>query len=184
MSENMQIEKRYMERCGWSRIIESDFSHRFIDTDEFVGAVGLLHLKRVKNPLDIIYGIKTVRIVDNDYYWLQLAPQNKNWWLTVMFDDNKELVQFYFDITLENVLLPNGKSYFNDLFLDVVFLPKGQNFLLDEDELNQAIDEGVINKKQYELAKNTADHIIRAFPLRVKQIEKFCNNIFDKILEV
>lgn len=81
-------------------------------------------------------------IVDNGFHWFQFAPQSERWWLTAMFDAAKRLIQFYFDITFENHILPGGESWCRDAYLDVVIDPDGRARLLDEDELAAALAAG------------------------------------------
>ena len=91
-------------------------------------------------------GDRRLQITGKGYSWLQLAPENKNVWATVMFDPDGRLFQGYFDITAQNCVLDGGQSYFVDLYLDVVVL-KGDEKLLfyDEDELEAACREKEIS---------------------------------------
>jgi predicted RNA-binding protein associated with RNAse of E/G family len=38
-----------------------------------------------------------VVLADKDYYWLEIALENENYWLTAMFNPDGEFVQYYFD---------------------------------------------------------------------------------------
>jgi predicted RNA-binding protein associated with RNAse of E/G family len=49
-----------------------------------------------------------------------------------------------------NTILDNGESWFYDLILDIVVLPDGKRFLLDEDELSEALRDNIITRKQYD----------------------------------
>jgi hypothetical protein len=70
-------------------------------------------------------------IVDRGYFWMQLAPKDKKYWLTVMLDAAGDIVSYYFDITDSNVLSGDGDSYFYDLYLDVVLLSSVKDSLIE-----------------------------------------------------
>jgi len=50
--------------------------------------------------------------------------------------------------------------WFDDLFLDIVVLPTGEKLLLDEDELEEALDEGQITPRDSAMAQKTAARLM------------------------
>ncbi|MEA4831236.1 MAG: DUF402 domain-containing protein [Oscillospiraceae bacterium] len=176
----MYIKTRYMARDDWSRIEERRSAYMEAEFFGIKGFAGLLCLDKVKAPL--VKGVPgvDVKIVDNGFRWLQFAPKGEHWWLTVMADERGKIVQYYFDITKENVLCEES-SYFYDLFLDVVALPDGTVVLLDKDELDAALSENIITENEYKLAINTADILIRKIPENIGHLEQFCYKLFDEM---
>lgn len=172
-SGDMVIKKRRMARDSWSRIISREFTHAPIRQAPFGGVMGLLRFTKVSEPLKVMVGDRLVQVVGSGYYWLQIAPEGEHWWLTAMFDPSLRPLEYYFDVTLENHL-DGGESYFDDLFLDVVISPDGSPYLLDEDELDIALSEGVITKEQHTLSHRIADSILAEFPMKINLLEKFC----------
>ena len=78
-----------------------------------------------------------------------------------MLDNQKQLVQYYIDVTKRVKKIDDrGLPYFDDLYLDVVLLPNGEVYVLDEDELEDAYKIGDVTKEEYELAWNTTKWII------------------------
>lgn len=119
----------------------------------FPGIISLIHAEEVYEPI-IKHGTgQCVCILDKGYYWLQLAPRELNYWITVIFDSTQTLIQYCIDVTAENVLLPDGKAYFYDLYLDLIITPDGKMFAMDQDELNDAYYKNHITKEQYEKAQ-------------------------------
>ena len=98
-----------------------------------------------------------------------------------MYNDNKELIQYYIDITKENVISKNGKSYFYDLFLDVVQLSSGKIYLLDEDELLEALKNKLIDKSDYILAYNEANKIKEELEKNKFKPTKMCELYLEKL---
>ncbi|MGF2715920.1 DUF402 domain-containing protein, partial [Bacillus cereus] len=93
-----------------------------------------------------------------------------------MLDNQKQLVQYYIDVTKEFKIDDRGLPYFDDLYLDVVLLPNGEVYVLDEDELEEAYKIGEVTKEEYELAWNTTKWIIAT----IKNRKFYWISILDK----
>ncbi|WP_010199731.1 DUF402 domain-containing protein [Bacillus sp. m3-13] len=152
------LKRRHGDRSEWKRVLERQYTHKFLDTDAFKGYVSLLHIHKVTEPLIVNYKEKRVCIVDDAYMWLQHFPSNEHYSLTTMFDANGEVVQWYIDITNENGV-ENNLPYMDDLFLDIIVLPTGEIIQKDADELEEALTSGTISKVQYQLAWKVAHKI-------------------------
>ncbi len=175
----MQVKKKYMSKENWTRITKRRYKEKSIVENGEKAIVSLLIIDELTESLVKNYGNSiSVKIVDNGYYWLQVAVENKNYWITAMYDENKDLVQYYIDITLKNVLYEENTPYYYDLFLDIVMLKDGTIILLDEDELKQALKENVIKKEQYEFAYNTANKIMLELLKNKDKLDSFCNKYF------
>jgi predicted RNA-binding protein associated with RNAse of E/G family len=179
----MGIQKKYMKKQNWKRVTEREYISNVIEEENIRGVASLLFIKKVEQPSFKEYKNKiTVKIADEKFYWLQLAIENENYWITAMYDENKKLIQYYIDITEKNVIDTKEDSYFYDLFLDVVILNTGEIILLDEDELEEALKEKVINHEQYELAYNKAKNIMEFISKEKDKLEYFCNKYFNQLL--
>lgn len=104
---------------------------------------------------------KSMLLIDDGYYIIEFTPINEFYNARVFIDENKNVLGYYFDITLGNGEIDNI-PYYNDLYLDVVYFPSENNLIevLDEDELLGALNEGQISKKQYNLAKQVGSKLI------------------------
>ncbi|WP_313891637.1 DUF402 domain-containing protein [Psychrobacillus sp.] len=152
------LKRKYGDRSGWKRIIERKYSQTYMESREFIGHITLLHLVQVSEPLWVNYGEKNICIVDNGYMWLQHYPIGKNYSVTSMFDASGEIVQWYIDICYE-IGIEHNVPWLDDLFLDIVVLANGEIILLDEDELEEALENGSIDKAMYNLAWDEANRI-------------------------
>ena len=65
----------------------------------FSGLVCYLKYVNVDNPLIVNNGLSEVCLYDNEYEWLELYPKDENYALTIMFDNNKNIIEWYFDIS-------------------------------------------------------------------------------------
>ena len=104
---------------------------------------------------------RRLTLADAGYLWVQLLLDGKNWALTIMYNERREVLQFYFDITLQNAVSEDGRPCFDDLYLDVVFFPDGSRLLLDEDELDGALQQGEISEEQAAMAQQQAQAILQ-----------------------
>lgn len=151
--------RKYGERPGWSRILKRRYTFVEINSEQFTGGASLLHLVETAKPLWVSYDAKKICIVDHGYMWLQHFPLDENFTVTTMFDQNGKVVQWYIDICYKHGLDDQG-PWWDDLFLDIIVLPSGDYFLVDEEELEEALHSGLINQEKYELAKHVAQKIM------------------------
>lgn len=149
--------------------LEGDYYQKKIKTEFFSGIVGYVKLKDINKPVIISNYLETICIKDNDYEWLEFYPDNGKYTICAVFDNNSNIVEWYFDIS-KNVGLENGIPYQDDLYLDLVISPNGDYLVLDEDELLNAEQEGDITHQDVEDAYKTLEYLK----------DKYVNN-FDKL---
>lgn len=170
----LQIKRKTLRRAEWARIRDSAFAWADFRREGLRVTAGLLRMRRVREPLTVATcGAQTV-IADDGFDWLQIAPEGQRWWLTVMFDAEGAIRQYYFDITRRNILA-GADTCFEDLFLDVVAAPDGRVELLDEDELDAALAAGVITPAEAAIARDTADHLLADVPPVIARLADFCH---------
>lgn len=170
-----------LARLEWARILEREQSFMPLKFEKLNGYAGLLSMKHVTAPLAVPVLNEQLIIADDGFSWLQIAPENENWWLTVMFDRGGEIIQYYFDLSLKNEI-DGENSWFTDLYLDVVLLPDGRVALLDEDELDAALGEGTITALEYALAVRTAKMLMQSVGLNQHSLRAFCERIRNELL--
>ena len=174
----MKLSVKTLDRSDWTRITKRKDAFSRIDRPEFSGEAYLIRIDELTAPLRKTYDDgSSVTIVDEGYHWLQLAPETGRWWLTVMFAPDLSVVQYYFDITAGSNLLGAADSFFTDLFLDVVMMPDGRIIVLDEDELEQALEEHIIDRVTYNTAKRDAEALIYALDGNAPALEKLCREV-------
>ncbi len=176
-----KIERKYMARNDWKRILQRETAYTEITSGEMHGEASLLHILKVSKPLEVFSIDGKIMICDDGYYWLQVAFENKNWWLTAMFNPAGECIQYYFDVTKQSIV--NGEdSYFDDLMLDIIVQPDGRLALLDMDELAEALAEGNISKEDYALAIKTSQDMLDGIKTEFCRLKDYCAEMFSKLL--
>lgn len=177
------MKRKYLDRSkNWPRILKYSFETEYCEKEGGRSYISVMHLEKVRERLIVNTGGKGYCVVDDGYTWLQYLPLDKNWSLTTMYNENKEIVQWYFDITKKNGIDDNGEPFYDDLYLDVVVLPTSEVFLIDEDDLEEALNKNIITKEDFELAYKEARNIMDKKDLSVKTLTEFSNKIF-KYLE-
>ena len=142
-----------------------------------------MKMGRTQKTIEVPFGsCETVRIGEAGYYWLQAAMPESHWWLTAVYNGQKELVQYYFDITLENHMKGHGKSWFWDLYLDVVMMPDGRMELLDEEDISNALLAKEISQKQYDNAFVWAEELIEGLSEHQPELDRFCRELLQTML--
>ncbi|HAR85030.1 MAG TPA: DUF402 domain-containing protein [Clostridium sp.] len=167
------MKRRFANKPDWSRVLRKEFKIEFIDNEELRGYISSIHMKEITEPLIIQTKGVDYCIVDKDYSWIQYFPENKNYVLTVMIDEKHNIIQWYFDISEKYELTEDGIPFYDDLFLDIVVLTTGEVILLDEEELEEALNNEEITEKQYGDAKEQA-----------KELIVWINKNFEKLYEL
>lgn len=157
----------------WSRVLEGSASYMEWDTGDLRGVARLQYIRKVTAPLVVKSQGKPLCIADDGFFWLQMGPAGTHWWLTAAFDEKRELVQYYFDITRKNCV-KGENSWFEDLMLDVVMTPGGTPEILDGDELEEALARGRATIQEYEMAWAEARALAAALPGREGELRAFC----------
>ncbi|MEG3042661.1 MAG: DUF402 domain-containing protein [Clostridium sp.] len=146
------MKRRYADKPDWSRVLEREFKVEYINNEELKGYISILYIKSVREPLVIQTLGENYCIAAENYSWIQYFPDNKNFVVTVMLNEKGEIIQWYFDISEKYQLTDEGMPFYDDLFLDLVVLTNGQVIVLDESELDEALEVGEISRNQHEIA--------------------------------
>ena len=171
---------RDLERNDWKRILEKDVVVDDISTKYFEGKICLIDMKKVESPLSVDSPVGKTKIADNGYKHLIIAPKNQNWWLTIMFDENNNLIESYFDITRINCF-DAPVPYFVDMKLDVCIPNNGEPSIMDGTELKEVFDNGMITQSDYDNAYLTANKIIEFYDKNRELYYSFINEIYQKM---
>ncbi|MDR4985501.1 MULTISPECIES: DUF402 domain-containing protein [Bacillus cereus group] len=166
------MKRKYGDGSSWKRLIEKNYIVKQVKA----GMLGILDIKKVREPSYKEYNGKELCIADDGYTWMQYFISGKNFAITAMLDDQQKLVQYYIDVAKEYEIDERGLPYFDDLYLDVVLLPNGEIYVLDEDELEDAYKSGDVTKEEYELAWYTTKWIIDA----IKKSEFYWISILEE----
>lgn len=172
----------YADRRNDKNILKKEFKIKDIDNMGFVGKVGLIKIKDLKNEFIGTRpdGSKTL-LIAKDYNLMTFFPKNDKYCITVMYNKDWHILQWYFDILRYVCKYEDGIPYSEDLYLDVVVLPNGKFYSMDEDELEEALNKKLISKKEYDMAYMTMNKIIKMIENEFGKLCKFTNFCLDII---
>ena len=121
---------------------------------------------------EIVVKHPSCRKIDKNFKILEYTPIDKNYNVRVYVDDKNEIFEYYLDVT-DGMELRKGIPYYNDLFLDVIYYNKSEKmtnfkmehsdvnlYISDQDELEEALNEDIITKTQYDKAYNIANQLM------------------------
>ena len=118
----MNIKIKPINKDYWSRVLKKKTA--YVSVKEREGIACLLRIDEVTAPLKKVCFGQEVILADVGYYWLQIGLKGENVWITAMYDEKGNFVQYYFDVSRKNVI-DGENSYFEDLFVDVIV--QGEN---------------------------------------------------------
>lgn len=177
---NINFGFRDLRRDDWKRITQKEVIVDDEVNEFFEGKVCYLDMQEVESSLSVESPVGEVTIANNKYKNLIFAPKNKNWWLTVIFDNQDSLIESYFDITRINDFSNPDNPYYVDMKLDVC-IPNGHEpTIMDEEELKEVYEHGLITKDDFENAYNTANRIISTYNSHKEDYYKYVNSMYHK----
>lgn len=126
-----------------------------------------MKVKKIESPIITKRDEKNITILDNDYIYIQILPINKNYSLTMTYDNNGNFIEWYFDITSSNFLDERGMPFYEDMYLDIVLTKAKKTYILDKEELDEALQRKEITSEQYNFAIREAELV------KLKLLENF-----------
>ena len=158
---------------------EKKFRYMYVDEEDFKGYLGQIHIIKANQPPKEL-GEDYIERANSGCKWLEFYPENSNVAMTVAYNHENKILNWYFDI-INKVGIENNNPYFEDLYLDVTLTPQNKMELLDEEELEEALKSGDVTQKQYDLAYKTAKELMKKIEGKQEKLIKFSNKYFEKI---
>lgn len=154
------MRQKYADYPNWKIVLEKEYKNKYFNNEDFKGNISLLKAVKVKEKLMV--GDNNLVVLDDGYKWLELYPEdNKNIAVSVCISDKDEILEWYFDIAKDTKLTEKGVPYIDDLYLDVIMSKEGKIKMVDEDELQEALDTNDITKEDYDFAYAVANKLIK-----------------------
>ena len=73
---------KYIDKRHWRRIVEREYAEVKVNNNKFKGIIGLVTMKKVKEPLEVTVVGKNIIVADDNYQWLQILPEKKRYQTT------------------------------------------------------------------------------------------------------
>lgn len=175
--------KKDMRRSDWQRILRREYVSRDCRMHGIRGKESLLVIREVTGPLVVHDGGEDVLIAEKDYAWVQIALEGLPFWLTAMYDARGRLIQIYFDITGGNRFDDPENPTFEDMYLDIVVSSHGELFVMDQDELDQALADGDITREAWDKANAACGRLYAYLEENLEAVTALCGRVYRELGE-
>ena len=175
----ISLKKRYADRFVGNRA-NAELKIISVKDNYFSGDIYFYNFIEVKDKILIPNG---KCIMDNNYKWLEFYDYSAKVKLTAFYDENNEIIEWYFDIARE-IGKENNVPYEDDLYLDVVVTPTGDVILLDEDELKEAYDKKEMTKDEFKNAYKEAEQLMNKLKNNKDKLKEYTDKYLNQMLGV
>lgn len=176
---------KYVTDIGNGRVIDKKVKSIEVKNDIFDGYITLIDINKVSGEKYVPrYNNKTQKILGNNNKWILLYPKDKGYTITAMYDENLHFIEFYIDMVDKVMITKENIPYMHDLYLDVVITYDMEVYILDQDELYEALKSKDITPLQYKKANKTAEYIISKYSKKggFDKLRKFCDKYLNYLL--
>jgi predicted RNA-binding protein associated with RNAse of E/G family len=157
------MKRKFAHYSGWQPLREHGYAGMAVADPTFVGHVALVAVVALDEPPAwLTLPDRRVPYADDGSFLLQYFPAGAQHLVSTLFDCDGDVVGWYIDIVKAHGLGEDGIPWYDDLYLDIVVLPDGARHLLDEDELDAALDAGAITAADRALAHAEAARVMAA----------------------
>lgn len=175
----ISLKKRYADRYVGYRVKKSEQKIISVKDNFFTGDIYFYNFIEVEDKILIPNG---KCIMDNNYKWLEFYDYNSKVKLTAIYDENNQIIEWYFDIARE-IGKENGVPYEDDLYLDVVVTPTGDIILLDEDELKEAFNRKEMTECEYKDAYKEAEKLMNKLKNNKNKLKDYTEKYLKQMLK-
>ena len=140
------ISKTYMRGVSsWNFVVTKNEEENYF--------LCIKQINKIDEPFVVELEGRSTTFIDNGYYIVEFTPLDKRYNGRAYLDKDKNLIEYYFDISGGNGEEENI-PYYDDMYLDLMYKPNLGNALViyDEDELEEALNQKSITKEDYDNA--------------------------------
>lgn len=174
----INLKRKYANNMSRRDYVENAIHKcKFFESKEFTGDVYYTKFIDVEK----LVTSNGICFKDNNYEWISFFDYNSKVCLTALYDDKNDIIEWYFDIA-NYIGKKDGIPFEEDMFLDVVITKNKEILLIDEDELQEALDKFEINQKDYDEVYKTARGLMQKLNGNVDKVSDFTKK-YLKIME-
>lgn len=164
----------------WNKTIQKKQAFLYEDMSMRYSLIELLQVE--KKQIWNVFGGRVI-VADSGYKWLVISPKHENYVITMYLNEKMQPVLWYIDIIDGIGTDSDGVFYYNDMFLDIIVSEQYQLLEDDRDELELALERGIISNEQYKLVNKTAAELIKRFESEPQWILNLCQDVLEELLK-
>ena len=153
----ISLKKRYADRHVGNKANKTILKSISVEDDFFKGDIYFYNFIDVKDKILIPNG---KCIMDNNYKWLEFYDYSSRIKLTAIYDENNEIIEWYFDIAREI-----GKDN------------------VDEDELKEALERKEMTKDEYDEAYKIAYDLMGKLKNNKDKLQEYTDKYLSDFLK-
>lgn len=170
--------KKYLDGSNLDWIKKANCKTIYLE-NKYKGYLAVVNIEKVYYKLYVDYDDSNKCLIDDGYTCISFLPTDEYWCCSVIYNKENQIVEWYFDITYKNKKELEDAPYFNDMYLDIAVSPNFKISILDEDEILDALNNNLITKKEYDIAYETCDHLIKEIIPNKSFMLDFFNNFLE-----
>lgn len=126
-------------------------------------------INAIDENFHVIVKYPELKKLDKNFKVLEYTPLDKKYNVRAYVNDKDEIFEYYIDV-IDGMEIRDGVPYYNDLFLDIIYyknkeimkksLQKEEIQIIDQEDLQEALDMNIITKEQYKKAHNVANQVV------------------------
>jgi len=167
------MKRKRLSNSVWECVQSFKLSEKQVDTGEFAGYLRLLEFEEVSERQVWPYKGTELVVCDKGQKWLSILPRDDWYCITVMMDEDDEVIEWYIDMIASQGVDKDGTVYYDDLYLDLILFFDGNLVIDDMDELEEALATGDITREQYQLALDTSKRLQEGLLKDLQTIKSF-----------
>lgn len=166
----------------WKCIERKSYRQKRIENPDFSGFLALIDIEKVTEKQIWRWGQESLTVCDDGMKWLIIVPESGKYAVTVYMDQEYRPVVWYIDIIDGAGVDEAGMFFVRDLFLDLLVSSKGEIKEDDRDELEAALEQGVITEGQFAWADRTAQELRLYLEKNFQAFREWCSRRLKEIL--
>ena len=150
-----------------------------VNDDRYVGYIGVTDIIKTSEEVYVPReGRKPECILASGMKRLRVFPTNTNYTINAVYDNKFNFIEFYIDIVNKVGVNQDNIPYMEDLYLDIVYTHKDEIIILDEDELEAALNNNEISKEQYDICIKQKDELVSILSNKkeAEALKEYCHN--------
>lgn len=175
------MKRKFANRPNWRRVLKRRMVIRNVEYMDFQGYAALIIIDKITEPLWANVCGENICVADKGYSWLTVFPPGESHVVTAMLNQEQKVVQWYIDICKRHGLTEDNIPWYDDLYLDIIVSSQNEVTLIDQEDLEQALQKGIIDQNTYDYAYVEANKLLNLLTNGQFKLLEYTKSIFEML---